>query len=48
LGDSEVQASSDVEGGSTKATITVTLAPKITFASHQNDVPAILDLSVEN
>ena len=48
MGDSEVQASSDVEGATAKATITVTLAPKITFASHQNDVPAILDLSVEN
>lgn len=30
------------------AHIRATLAPKITFASHQNDVPTILDLSVEN
>lgn len=30
------------------AHIKVTLAPKITFASHQNDVPTILDLAVEN
>lgn len=30
------------------ASIHVTLSPRVTFASHQNDVPAILDLSVEN
>lgn len=30
------------------AVIHATLAPSITFASHQNDVPAILDLAVEN
>ena len=30
------------------AHIRATLAPKITFASHQNDVPTILDLAVEN
>lgn len=28
--------------------IIATMAPKITFASHQNDIPAILDLVVEN
>ena len=34
--------------GAPLATIRATLAPKITFASHQNDVPTILDLVVEN
>ena len=30
------------------AHIRATLAPKITFASHQNDVPTIVDLAIEN
>ena len=30
------------------ALIRATLSPKITFASHQNDVPTILSLAIEN
>ena len=43
------QPSGQAQGDTAPATaIRATLAPKITFASHQNDVPTILDLVVEN
>lgn len=48
MGDGEIQANANGEDESPMAIINVTFAPKITFASHQNSVPAVLDLSVEN
>ena len=44
----ELQDDATSVGSAPSAVVRATLAPKITFASHQNDVPTILDLAVEN
>ena len=44
----ELQDDATSVGSAPSAMVRVTLAPKITLASHQNDVPTILDLAVEN
>ncbi|MCE8421585.1 hypothetical protein LZ190_23540, partial [Rhodovulum sulfidophilum] len=38
----------DASTAPVEVVIHLTLAPKITFASHQNDIPVLLDLAVEN
>jgi len=44
----ELQEDATKDGSAPSAAVRATLAPKITFASHQNDVRTILDLAVEN
>ncbi|AZB65608.1 DUF3320 domain-containing protein [Cereibacter sphaeroides] len=38
----------DASTNPVEAVIHLTLAPKITFASHQNDIPVLLELAIEN